>query len=243
MNDQRSFRVRLVAGAMFLLLSVSALASRTCGEDTFDVAFKQIDEDPRPGPLYRVKLALSPKFISMFGDAQDQSKVLRFVRTRLSLRNPEVAQLASQATPFTSEDEAKVILAKITAKYGKIAEDTELELQVATSAQQWDSLKRAQVGLLGPLFVSDKQLVEFFELTEDQEKSLREIASELNAVQQGVESADAARSRQEIESLERMKAIFDDKQNALLQRCLVESRELAEYEEQRMSAPDWLSGR
>ncbi len=240
---QRHFLIKLIAGAMFLVVSVSELSPKTWCEDIFDVVFKQVDKNPQPGPLYRVKLALSPKFVSMFGDEQEQSRVLRFARTRLSLRNPEVAQIASLASETTSEEKAKELLAKITAKYNKILQDTELELQTATSEQQWDALRRVQVGLLGPLFVLDKQLVEFFELTDEQQESLREILAEFRSLTAEADDAGAAQLQQRDRALDRMKALFDDKQRALLERCLVASRELVEYEELRMNSPEWLSDR
>lgn len=241
MKTQRNYPVRVIAVTIFLVVSVSGLSASTSGEDIFDVAFKQVDKNPQPGSLYRVKLALSPKFVSMFGDEKEQSRVLRFVRTRLSLRNPEVAQIASLANQTTSEEKAKKILARITAKYGKIAEDTELELRLATSNHKWDALKRVQVGLLGPSFVLDKQLVEFFELTDDQQESLRKISSEFRS--SIADDDGTSQSQKKDEAFDRIKVLFDDKQKTLLESCLGASRELIEYEELRMNAPEWLINR
>ncbi|WP_430454054.1 hypothetical protein [Rhodopirellula europaea] len=240
-------RTRVCVLASFLLFAIFANAgARVAAEDTFDFTFSRLDVRPRSGALYRLKLAVSPKFLGIFGDEVKQSKVLRFLRTELSLRNPDVAKIVSSVTEFTSEERAKEILSEVQKKHDKVVENAELQVQLAASEEDWKQLVKTQAGLLDLFLVRDERLCELFAFDESQKEallaSIKRTVNETSEVKPSSNGNSLARDQGALreDRLTLMRPVLTSIQLSLLDECLRLADGFREFEAKRMESPNWL---
>lgn len=229
------------------LLLVAACNSSVHGQQLplersglFSSGLTRLDVNLRPGSLYRLRILLSPKFVSFFGSLDEQNRIRTVVSQRLSLRNPSIAEAVRHVTVSTSETEAKRVFSQLNKKYSKIAGDTETELRVALDDYEWLAVVKTHAGLLAPSLHTDREVSEFFALSDRQKNELRNIE------RKNLERTSSVSPSEEVDSStdkaidwdkrrDQVASVLNFKQKAQLDECIRHASDFVASEQKRVS--------